>query len=95
MLRLPLYFLLKTYIIYIMKTFKLILKEIKQENKWGVENKDSVKYGKVAFPFKGKTDDYDFDLKKNDEVCYQYGTPINMDGEEYVLVSLTSLVCQK
>lgn len=78
-----------------MKTYKLLLKEVKQENKWGYEDKDEVKLGKVAFPFKGKTDDTEFDLKKGEEVYYQYGTPAKIEGEEYILVSLTSLVCQK
>jgi co-chaperonin GroES (HSP10) len=78
-----------------MRTFKLLLKEIKDENKWGVQDKDAIKRGIVAFNFKGKTDDYDFDLKKGEEVYYQYGTQAKLDGEEYVLVSLTSLVCQK
>lgn len=78
-----------------MRTFKLLLKEIKQENKWGYNDKEEVKLGKVAFSFKGKTDDYDFDLKKGDEVYYQYGNSCKLDGEDYVLVSLTQLVCQK
>ena len=77
-----------------MRTFKLLLKPIEQENKWGYHDKDEVKKGLVAFPFKGKTDDYDFDLKKGDEVLYQYGTPLIIDGVGYVLVSLTSLVAQ-
>lgn len=71
------------------------MKEIKDENKWGLVDKDAVHRGTVAFDFKGKTDDYDFDLKKGEEVYYQYGTPAKLDGEDYVLVSLTSLVCQK
>lgn len=78
-----------------MTTYKLLLKEIKQENEWGVEDKEAVKLGKVAFPFKGKTDDYEFNLKKGDEVYYQYGTTCKLDGEEYVLVSLTQLVAHK
>ena len=78
-----------------MKTFKLLLREIKEENEWNYEDKDTVKRGKVVFPFKGKTDDYEFDLKKEDEVYYQYGTSVKLDGETYQLVSLTSLVCQK
>ena len=78
-----------------MKTFKLLLKEVQQENSWGYQDKDAVKLGLVAFPFKGKTDDYDFDLKKGDEVYYQYGTNVKLKGEDYVLVSLTSLVAQK
>ncbi len=78
-----------------MKYFKLLVKEVKQENDWGTTDKDAIKMGKVAFSFKGKTDDTDFDLKKGDEVMYQYGTLIKIDGEEYQLVSLTSLICQK
>lgn len=79
-----------------MKIFKLLLKEIKPESEWpGYEDKDAVKLGKVAFPFKGKTDDTDFDLKKGDEVYYQYGTTVKLEGQDYILVSLTSLVCQK
>ena len=78
-----------------MKTYKLLLKEIKEDNAWGYQDKDSIKRGLVAFPFKGKTDDYDFDLKKGDEVYFQYGTNAKLDGNEYILVSLTSLVCQK
>ena len=78
-----------------MKTYKLLLKEIKEDNAWGYQDKDAIKRGIVAFPFKGKTDDYDFDLKKGDEVYFQYGTKATLDGQEYTLVSLTSLVCQK
>lgn len=80
-----------------MKYFKLLLKEIKEENQWGQTDKEAVKRGTVAFSFKGKTDDTDYDLKKGDEVMYQYeyGTTIKIDNEEYQLVSLTSLICQK
>ena len=75
--------------------FKLLLKEVKQESAWGLEDKDEIKKGLVAFAFKGKTDDTDFNLKKGDEVYYQHGTPMKFDGQEYILVSLTQLVCQK
>lgn len=78
-----------------MTYFKLLLKEIKEENQWGQTDKDAVKRGTVAFSFKGKTDDTDYDLKKGDEVLYQYGTLCKIDGEDYQLVSLTSLICQK
>lgn len=78
-----------------MRAFKLLLKEIKNENVWGVADKDAIKHGKVAFPFKGKTDDTDIEFKKGNEVYYQYGTTAKLEGEEYVLVSLTSLVWQK
>ena len=50
-----------------MKTFKILLKEEKQENKWGYQDKDEVKYG----------------------------TQAKLDGEEYTLISLNSLVSIK
>lgn len=75
--------------------YKLLLKEIKEENQWGYDDKEAVKLGKVAFAFKGKTDDTDFDLKEGEEVYYQHGTKCKLNGEEYVLVSLTQLVCSK
>lgn len=75
--------------------YKLLLKEVKQENDWGYTDKDAIKLGKVVFPFKGKTDDTDFDLKKGDEIFYQYGTAVKLEGEDYILVSLTQLVAQK
>ena len=78
-----------------MKLYKLLLKEVKEENKWGYDDKEAIKVGKVAFPFKGKTDDTEFDFKKGDEVLYQYGTNVKLEGEDLVLVSLTSLVAQK
>ena len=78
-----------------MTTYKLLLKEIKEETPWGYQDKEAIKLGLVAFPFKGKTDDYDFDLKKGDEVYFQYGTNCKLKGEDYILVSLTSLVAQK
>ena len=78
-----------------MQTFKLMVREVKQEDAFGYVDKDAVKLGTVAFPFKGKTDDYDFNLKKGDKVYFQYGNPVKLDGEEYTLVSLTNLVCQK
>lgn len=78
-----------------MTTYKLLLKAVEEENAWGYQDKDAIKLGKVAFPFKGKTDDYDFDLKKGDQVYYQYGTNCKLNGEEYILVSLTSLVALK
>ena len=80
-----------------MKVFnnKLILKEIKEENKWGVTDKDALKRGLVAFPFMGKIEDEAIELKKNDEVYYQYGNAIKLDGVDYILVSANNLICQK
>lgn len=78
-----------------MRTFKILLKEIKTENAWGYQNKDEVKLGEVAFPFKGKLEDEEISLKKGDKVYYQYGNPANLDGVDYTLISLNSLVCLK
>jgi len=78
-----------------MKAFKILLKEIKQENTWGYQDKDEVKLGEVAFPFKGKLEDEEITLKKGDKVYYQYGNPAKLDGEDYILISLNSLVCLK
>lgn len=78
-----------------MKAFKLLLKEVPQEITWEGKKEDEIKLGKVAFPFKGKLDDEVIELKKGDEIYYQYGNPAKLDGEDYVLVSLNSLVWQK
>ena len=78
-----------------MRSFKILLKEIKQENAWGYQDKDEVKCGEVAFDFKGKLDDEWIELKKGDKLYYQYGNPAKLEGEDYVLVSLNSLVWQK
>lgn len=76
------------------QTWKLLVTEIKEENKWGLTD-NTVKLGKVAVNFKGTTDDTNYDLKKGDEVYYQNGTPIKIEGQDYQLVSLTSLICPK
>lgn len=78
-----------------MRAFKILLKEIKQENEWDYEDKDEVKLGEVAFDFKGKLDEEDLELKKGDQVYYQYGTKAKLEGETYVLISTNSLVWQK
>ncbi len=76
-------------------TWKLLLKEIIQKDEFGYEDKESVPCGIVAFDFKGKTDDTEFDLKKGEKVFYQHGTKIKLESKEYILVSLTSLICPK
>ena len=78
-----------------MKSYKLLLKEIKQENEWDYQDKDQVKLGEVAFDFKGKLDDEVIELKRGDKVYYQYGNSAKLEGEDYILVSLNSLVWQK
>ena len=79
-----------------MKLFnsKILLIEIKPKRKEGeiiFEDKDEVKLGKVALNFKGEN----VELKKGDEVYYQYGTPAKIEGVEYVVISENSLICQK
>lgn len=78
-----------------MRAFKLLLKEVKQENKWDYEPKDEIKLGKVAITFTGMVDDNPVEFKKGDEIYYQHGTKATLDGEDYILVSLTSIVCLK
>lgn len=74
---------------------KLIVTTITQENKWGYEDKDAAKLGKLAFPWKGKIEDEQVSLKKGDEVFYQYGNNVKIEGEEFTLVSPSNLICQK
>jgi co-chaperonin GroES (HSP10) len=78
-----------------MRAYKLILKEVKEVNYFGEVDKDAIKTGKVAFPFKGEVDGEQVTFKKGDEVGYQYGNICKIDGEEYLLVSLTNIVWQK
>lgn len=73
-------------------SYKLLVKELKQENKYGYADKDEIKLGVVGFDFKGKNDDTEFNFKKGDKVYYQYGTKGVLNGEEYLLVSLNNLV---
>lgn len=78
-----------------MRIFKLLLKEIKTETEWDYEDKEAVKSGEVAYDFKGKVDEELIELKKGDIIYYQYGTKVKLDNEDLVLVSLSSIVCQK
>lgn len=78
-----------------MRSYKLLLKEIKRESEWDYQDKDEVKLGEVAFDFKGKLDDEVIELKKGNQVYFQYGSPAKLEGEEYTLASLNSLVWQK
>lgn len=68
---------------------RLLVVPIEVENDWGL--KDEAKLGRVAFP--NKTEDNDF--KKGDEIYYQYGTEVKIDGKKYVLVRESDLICQK
>ena len=74
---------------------KIILKEVKEENQWGHADKDALKRGLIAFPFKGKIEDEMIEFKKSDEVFYQYGKDIKLDGVDYILVNASNLICQK
>lgn len=74
---------------------KLLLTKIVIGNRWGYEDKDEVKCGKLAFDFTGKDDGEVVTLKKGTEVYYQYGSDIKLEGEEYVLVNLSNVVCLK
>ncbi len=80
-----------------MKPFmnKLILRPVKTENKWDYEDKDEVKLGELAYPFKGKIDDEIVEIDEKEQVFYQYGTKVKIDGEEFELVSVSNLILQK
>lgn len=75
------------------KVFKILLKELKEENKWGYEEKGGVKVGEVVFPFKGE----DFELKKGDIVYFQddYPKKFILDGKEHISTNPQNLICQK
>jgi len=77
-----------------MRCFKLILKDIKQKTPWE-GTKDEVKLGEVQFPIELTLDDQPIKLKKGDQIYYQYGSPAVIDGQDYILVGVNSIVCQK
>lgn len=76
-----------------MKAYKILLKESKEENKWGVETKDQVRIGEVAYAFKAE----DIDLKKGDIVYFQddYAKKLTIDGKEFISTNPSALICQK
>jgi hypothetical protein len=75
-----------------MRTYKLLLREIDQKDKWGTEDKDAIKLGEVAYPFKGKVDDELLEFEAGQKLYFQYGTKGVFNGEELTLVSLNSIV---
>lgn len=77
-----------------MKAFKIILKEIKEESKWGdYQDKGVVQTGEVMFPFKAE----DVELKKGDIVYFQddYIKRFTLEGKEYISTNPTNLICLK
>ena len=79
-----------------MKCFKLLLKEVKpEEGIGGYVDKDAVKLGHVHIPIKGKIEDEEVSFKKGDEVAYQYGNKVTLEGEELMLVNLSNIIWQK
>ncbi len=79
-----------------MKVFKLLLKEVKpKEGIGGYVDKDAVKIGHLVFPFKGKIEDEEVSFKKGDEIAFQHGNKVTLDGEELQLVSINNIVWQK
>lgn len=75
-----------------MKIYKLLVRELTQEDQWGYNDKDAVKLGEVVFPYKGKIDDEEVGFTKGQKLYYQYGNKAVFNGEELVVVSLNSLV---
>lgn len=75
-----------------MRIYKLLVREIKQKDQWGYDDKDAVKLGEVVFPYKGKIDDEEAEFIEGQKLYYQYGNKAVFNGEELVVVSLNSLV---
>lgn len=75
------------------KAYKILLKEIKEENPWGYEATGQVKVGQVMYDFKSE----DVELKKNDIVYFQddYVKKLTLDGEQLLSTNPTNLICQK
>lgn len=74
-----------------MKAFKILMKEEKQEDKWGVAPK--VRIGKLAFDYKNE----ELDLKKGATIYFagDYAKEITIDGVDYISTNPTDLICQK
>ena len=74
-----------------MIAFKILLKEKKQEDKWGVAPK--VRIGTLAFDYKNE----ELDLKKGAIIYFagDYIKEITIDGEDYISTNHTDLICQK
>ena len=80
-----------------MKLFnnRLLLTPIDEEKQWEGLKDESVKLGKLAFPFSGKSEDEEIELNEGDEIYYQYGTNVHIGGQDYILVRLSEIVCLK
>ena len=79
-----------------MKAFKILLKEIKQENKWGYTEKGIVRKGVVVLPYKNE----EIELKKGDIIYFQddYVKEFNEPDickDDIISTNPTNLVCQK
>lgn len=74
---------------------RLLLTAIEQKQAWEGLKDDSIKLGKVAFPFTGTGDEKDISFKDGDVVYYQYGTNVYIDGTDYILIRVGDIVCQK
>lgn len=74
---------------------RILLTEVKVENPWGVEDKEALKLGTVAFPCTGTIDEETVSFKKNDEIYYQYGSIVKIDNIEYTLIRASDIVCLK
>lgn len=76
-----------------MKAFKILLKEIKEENIWGTNDKEEARKGEVVFDYKNE----EIELKKGAIVYYDhdYVKNISVEGKQYLSINPTNLVCQK
>lgn len=81
-----------------METFKIVLKEIKEENKWGYESKELAQSGEVVARFKFKADDDTIiTLSKGDIVLFKddYPKRFKIDDVEYISTNPSNLICRK
>ena len=80
------------------RAFKIVLKEIKEENKWGYDDKLQAQVGELVYPFTFKgEDDKLVELKKGDVVLFKddYPKKFEIEGKEYISTNPNSLICQK
>lgn len=74
-----------------MKSFKIIIKEQTKKNEWGMMPKTRI--GKLTFDYKNE----ELDLKKGAILYFEgdYIKEVNIDGEDYISINPTNLICQK
>ena len=74
-----------------MRAFKILLKEETKKDSWGEMPKTRI--GKLAFDYKNE----ELDLKKGAVLYFEgdFIKEVSIDGEEYISINPTNLLCQK